>query len=382
MRKSNTFYILLVLFGALWPEQVHGQLETFPGFVIHSADSSASLSISPRLRISYVGASDENRTFESDVSTPLARVGLIGQAFNRWRFFIQAIFAPAEIQTIGNELEGIGAKAMLDGRLEYLLSKSTRISFGQEFLPGNWEGTNGLLFTTFTDRSLVSKAFWLSRDIGVQLKHYGEIDGVPVRFYIALSKGEGLNVLSENEGGWQYTVRLSAAILGKDEGQFTYIYSDMTRSPTHRLWLSSSFTHNNDAIRQNGNTGKVIKNDMGDYLNANVNKWFVDISYKYYGFAFLWGYSHQRTSDLELLYNNGNGQVVQGSYLLANGIEFALQYGKINGTRNSPLQTRDQFSVGINKYFRGQGLKWMNEVNFGGSDTDTFYLRSMLQLIL
>jgi len=353
----------------------YSQLEPFPGFVIHSADSTASLRISPRLRIMYTGIAEDNQNFESNISTPLARIGLIGQAFGKWRFFIQTIFAPQEIQTIGNELEGIGAKAMLDGRIEYLINQKTRISFGQEFLPGNWEGLNGLINTTFTNRSIVSRAFWLSRDIGIQLKHYGAINRLPIRIYLSVSKGEGRNVLVSNEGGWLFTGRISLAILGQPEGAYTYMYSDISRDLNHRLWISTSFSHNRNASRQNGNTGK----SLGIY--SHINKWFADLSYKYHGLGFLYGFALQNSSELESDFNIGNGHVVQASYLFNDGIEVAMQFASINNRKESPLIPRDQWSLGLNKYFRNQSLKWVNEVNIQ-SNFESASIKSMLQLIL
>ena len=384
--KTNKFSVLRYIFllGCILFYAASGscQLEPHSGFKIYSKDSTADVRISPRIRLMYTGTAEEGQDFQSDASVPLARVAFIGTAFSKWKFFIQSIFAAHEIQTSGNDLEGIGAKGMLDGRVEYLFNKNTSLSFGQEFIPGNWEGTNGLIFTTFTNRSIVSRAFWLNRDIGVQLKHNDHFGGIPYRLVLSIAKGEGKNVLSSNLGGWMYTGRLSVAILGKPEGNYTNMYSDISRSESSRLWVSVAYSNNRNAVRSSGNMGKLIKDIDGTFLHSHLSKFYLDLSYKYNGLGLLYGFAFQRSSDLSEIFNNGNGNVFQASYLMENGIEFAAQVALIDNRRFSPLVDRDQLSFGLNKYFRNQSLKWQNELNFDLGTNNQVTIRSLLQLIL
>lgn len=379
---KQLFWWCLVIISVFISTQLMGQLDPYPGMFIYSVDSSAYVKVSPRFRVLFQGELLDDQSIQTDVYTPLARLDLRGKAFDRWSYFIQAIFAPHEIQRAGNDLEGIGAKAMLDGFLEYHISGKTRISFGQEFMPGNWEGMNGLINTTFTNRSIVSRTFWLSRDIGIMFKHYDEIMDIPFRFYLSVAKGEGRNVLSKNIGGFMYTARLSLALLGQPEGAYTYMYSDISRKEEHRLWVSFAFSTNQNAVRTSGNTGAVLRNDDQELIQTNVNKLFIDATYKYRGWAFLYGYSMQRSPDFADIYNNGNGNVLQGSYLWSNGFEIAAQYASVVNRRFSPLPDREQLSLGVNKYFRNQALKWTSEIEVPFGDDNPVAFRTMLQLIL
>ena len=121
-------------------------------------------------------------------------------------------------------------------------AKKWELWVGQTKLPGNRERVISSANLQFVDRSLVNSRFNIDRDAGIQLR--GKIP-MGEKAYIApsfaITMGEGRNITSNNQGGYDYTAHLDIVPLGKFAKKGDYVTADLAREQTPKISFGLTF---------------------------------------------------------------------------------------------------------------------------------------------
>jgi phosphate-selective porin OprO/OprP len=339
------------------PQFTYGQ-----GLGITSPDSLFQLNIRFRMqnRISF-------NYDDGDVSAVEGRVRRVRLRFDgfvytpRIRYSLQLSFANEDI----GDFVGSIPNLLRDGMLYYQISPSWTLGMGQTKLPGNRERVNSSGDLQLCDRSSVNNIFNIDRDFGAQVFHQRRLIGSAYyAFKGAISSGEGRNWVSSTGHYLAYTIRSEILPFGEFSNRGDYFQGDLLREPHPRLSLGFTYSYNHGALRAFGQRGELL------YGRRNIKNFFADILFKYKGWAISSEFANRRTNDPVTLSTddpskiafvfNGQGFVVQTSYLFSNNYEVVARYSGVKADRMIhfyvPKQS-DGYTLGFNKYLRGHRLK-------------------------
>ncbi|MBE7629165.1 porin [Tenacibaculum piscium] len=264
---------------------------------------------------------------------------------------------------------------ILDAVLKWNFYENFEVWIGQTKLPGNRERIISSGNLQMVDRSLLNKRFNIDRDLGVQLKHHFKIaDNFIVRETFSIAQGEGRNVTTENLGGHQYTARIEFLPFGTFTNKGDYKGGDLKREKTSKLAIGFSYDFNNNAVKNKGNQGVYMKNDIGFY-QTNISTVFVDAMFKYKGFSFMGEYAYRdaknplaKNSDGTLtgdIVQVGNGLNLQTGYLISEKWEVSARYTSINlDEKITRKAAENQYTLGVSKYISGHKLKVQTDVSY------------------
>lgn len=251
-------------------------------------------------------------------------------------------------------------------------------------LPGNVERVISSGNLQLVNRSLLNSGFNIDRDLGIQIRHHIDFsDSFLMREKLAISQGEGRNVVLGNYGGFQYTGRLEFLPLGSFKNKGDYVGADLVREQTPKLMVGVTYDINDRAVKTRSNQGIFMQNDVGFY-ETTISTLFVDAMFKYKGFSFMGEYANRDAKD-PIAKNSdgtetgdvvrvGNGVNLQAGYLLRKNWEIAARYSDINFdqeiTGRNPV---DQYTIGLSKYIVGHKLKVQSDFSYlsvqGGVDS-------------
>jgi len=246
------------------------------------------------------------------------------------------------------------------------------------------------------DRSLVNKVFNIDRDMGVQLRHYFTLGkNFTVVESLAMSQGEGRNLVQDNLGGYQWTARVEVYPFGKFKGKGDYVGGAVKRQQTPKLAIGATYDINNNAVKDRSNMGSYMLIDDGlGYYETNINSIFIDAMFKYQGFSFMAEYAN-RQADNPIAVNSdgsetgdvvdvGDGLNLVSGYLFDNDVELTGRYTTISLDKEitgSDLQS--QYTFGLSKYFKGHKLKVQTDVSYldiENNDTSGLMYRMQFEL--
>ncbi|MFZ6011722.1 MAG: porin [Bacteroidota bacterium] len=259
-----------------------------------------------------------------------------------------------------------------DAVIYYSLTNNLKLGFGQTKLPGNRQRVVSSGDLQFADRSIVNATFNIDRDFGF-FAHY---TGNWVNLRGAITSGEGRNSVSSNNK-LAYTGRLEFLPLGKFTGKNDYIEGDLEREPTPKISIASTYSINDDAVRQSGQLG----NDL--YEPRVIRNFEADVLVKYNGWAWYNEYmqrnasnpvtSNGSSSSVRYIYV-GSGYLSQLSYLFKNNVEVAARYSTtvpFKAIYNDPAfpsvaeKKLEQIELGITRYLVGHRLKVQGNLLYG-----------------
>lgn len=242
-------------------------------------------------------------------------------------------------------------------------------------LPGNVERVISSGNLQLVNRSLLNSGFNIDRDLGIQIRHHIDFsDSFLMREKLAISQGEGRNVVLGNYGGFQYTGRLEFLPLGSFKNKGDYVGADLEREQTPKLMVGVTYDINDRAVKTRSNQGIFMQNDVGFY-KTTISTLFVDAMFKYRGFSFMGEYANRDAKD-PIAKNSdgtetgdvvrvGNGVNLQAGYLLRKNWEIAARYSDINFdqeiTGRNPV---DQYTLGLSKYIVGHKLKVQSDFSY------------------
>ncbi len=292
-----------------------------------------------------------------------------------------------------SQFTGNAPRYIYDAVVMWNFYQNFELWFGQTKLPGNIERVISSGDLQQVNRSLLNRNFNIDRDMGFQLRHHFNLtEKFLVREKLALSQGEGRNVVTGNLGGHQYTARLELLPLGSFTDNSEYGGSDLEREATPKLMLAVTYDTNQDAVKTRSNQGSYMENDLG-FFETDINTIFVDAMFKYSGFSFMGEYAH-RTADDPVARNSdgtltgaivqvGNGLNLQTGYLFTTNWEVSGRFTKIKLDKDiTGRNQQEQYTLGLSKYIVGHKLKIQTDLSYLSEDSaiDELMLRLQVEL--
>ena len=366
-----------------------------------AADSSYSMNLAARIQSLYIGEWDVNdedgiHNSSSQFLIRRARLKFGGFVLNpKVKYKIELGLTNKDQGKVASD-NNMAPKMILDAVVKWNFYKNFTLWAGQTKLPGNRERVISSANLQLVDRSLVNKVFNIDRDMGVQLRHYFTLGkNFTVVESLAMSQGEGRNLVQDNLGGYQWTARVEVYPFGKFKGKGDYVGGAVKRQQTPKLAIGATYDINNNAVKDRSNMGSYMLIDDGlGYYETNINSIFIDAMFKYQGFSFMAEYAN-RQADNPIAVNSdgsetgdvvdvGDGLNLVSGYLFDNDLEITGRYTTISLDKEitgSDLQS--QYTFGLSKYFKGHKLKVQTDVSYldiENNDTSGLMYRMQFEL--
>jgi phosphate-selective porin OprO/OprP len=346
-----------------------------------AADSSYSMKLAARMQSLYIADWDVNdadgiHNGGSQFLVRRARLKFGGFVFSpKVKYKLELGLSNKDLGKV-DDRNNNAPKMILDAVVKWNFYKNFTLWAGQTKLPGNRERVVSSANLQLVDRSLLNKRFNIDRDMGIQLRHHFTIGkNFIVQESLAVSQGEGRNVVQDNLGGYQWTSRIEVLPFGKFKG--AYAGGALKREETPKLAIGATYDYNN-AVKNKSNQGSYMLIDEGEaYFQTNVNSIFVDAMFKFQGFSFMAEYAN-RDSENPIAMNSdgteseygdvvqvGNGLNLMSGYLFNNDFEITGRYTSIaldKAITGKDLET--QYTLGLSKYFKGHKLKVQSDVSY------------------
>lgn len=278
-----------------------------------------------------------------------------------------------------NDLQGTSSNIILDAYLEWNFYKGFSLKVGQGKLPGNRERVISSGNMQFVDRSLLNSRFNLDRDIGFQLIYSSfKKDQFSYKMILAISQGEGRNVIANNIGGYEYTGRLEVLPFGTFASKGDYIGSAIKSEKKPKLSLGFTFDYNSHCPKTRGNLGSSLLGYNTTYKSLLTG--FADLMFKYKGFSLMGEYAIRATKDRSpILYDADNNQLgvyytgaalnLQAGYLFKKKYEFAVRYTKVQPQNMMVSTNENQYLLGFSRYIQGHKLKIQTDIGYAQVET-------------
>ena len=400
--RNYIFTLLLFLFSLTAYAQDIVNNSFGKGFYnVVAADSSYSMNLAARIQSLYIGEWDVNdedgiHNSSSQFLIRRARLKFGGFVLNpKVKYKIELGLTNKDQGKVASD-NNMAPKMILDAVVKWNFYKNFTLWAGQTKLPGNRERVISSANLQLVDRSLVNKVFNIDRDMGVQLRHYFTLGkNFTVVESLAMSQGEGRNLVQDNLGGYQWTARVEVYPFGKFKGKGDYVGGAVKRQQTPKLAIGATYDINNNAVKDRSNMGSymLIDDDLG-YYETNINSIFIDAMFKYQGFSFMAEYAN-RQADNPIAVNSdgsetgdvvdvGDGLNLVSGYLFDNDVELTGRYTTISLDKEitgSDLQS--QYTFGLSKYFKGHKLKVQTDVSYldiENNDTSGLMYRMQFEL--
>ena len=366
-----------------------------------AADSSYSMNLAARIQSLYIGEWDVNdedgiHNSSSQFLIRRARLKFGGFVLNpKVKYKIELGLTNKDQGKVASD-NNMAPKMILDAVVKWNFYKNFTLWAGQTKLPGNRERVISSANLQLVDRSLVNKVFNIDRDMGVHLRHYFTLGkNFTVVESLAMSQGEGRNLVQDNLGGYQWTARVEVYPFGKFKGKGDYVGGAVKRQQTPKLAIGATYDINNNAVKDRSNMGSYMLIDDGlGYYETNINSIFIDAMFKYQGFSFMAEYAN-RQADNPIAVNSdgsetgdvvdvGDGLNLVSGYLFDNDVELTGRYTTISLDKEitgSDLQS--QYTFGLSKYFKGHKLKVQTDVSYldiENNDTSGLMYRMQFEL--
>lgn len=339
------------------------------GISFVAADSSFSVRLNGRIQNLYSGQLDlVGDEYNDRFSVRRARLKFDGFAFSpKLEYKIELGLSNQDIAG-GTAQNGNTANIVLDAVARWNFAPGYSLWFGQTKLPGNRERIVSSQKLQFVDRSLLNSRYNLDRDIGIQLHHESAVGRGLFRQIAAVSMGEGRNITTGNQGGYDYTARLEYLPFGEFKSDGDYSGGDLSREESPKLSLAAAYDFNDDASRENGQLGPFSDQ------NRDLKTLFADVMFKYRGFSAMAEYADRRTSGTPVLTTDATGAVtsafvtgtgfnVQAGYLFLNNVEIAGRYTTITPEHITQRPDNHQYTLGVSKYLAGHTVKVQSDVS-------------------
>ena len=351
-------------------------------------DSTWSMKVGARAqiltRVSLIKGPDGLTDSQGSFSIRRARVKLDGFMLSpRLKYKIELSLSNRDVAglTENNEVETL---ILRDVVIKWNFYRNFEFWAGLTKLPGNVERVISSGNLQLVNRSLLNAGFNIDRDLGIQIRHHHNLsDTFLMREKLAISQGEGRNVVLGNYGGLQYTGRLEFLPLGNFKNKGDYVGADLEREQTPKLMVGVTYDINDRAVKTRSNQGIFMQNDVGFY-KTTISTLFVDAMFKYKGFSFMGEYANRDAKD-PIAKNSdgtetgdvvrvGNGVNLQAGYLLPKNWEIAARYSDINFDQEiTGRNLVDQYTLGLSKYIVGHKLKVQSDFSYlserGGVDS-------------
>jgi hypothetical protein len=334
------------------------------GINVVAADSSFSMRFSLRIQSVYEGNLDlGTNQFADGFQIRRARLKFDGFMYNpRVEYKVELALSNADMESGAVPESGSVSNIVLDAYVSWNFWRKWTVAFGQKKLPGNRERVISSQQVQFVDRSNLNARFNIDRGVGLQLLY----NGGRLNLTGALTMGEGRNMVIQNIGGYDYTVRGEYLPFGQFAHGGDYFESDLEREPAPKLSVGVTYDFNDGASRQGG--------QLGDFLNAtrDLVTVFADAHFKCRGFSSEAEYAYKQAPDGPLVndaagnfadsYYTGTGFNWQAGYLFENNVEVAGRYTLVTPQAVTGRTENTQYTVAFSKYFVRHSLKLQTDL--------------------
>ena len=354
------------------------ELKFGKGLQVLAADSSMALKIGFRFQSLFNSerSLEDGSDWETNFLIRRARLKFDGWAFNpNFVYKVELALSNRDLSSSSDFDVTSGApKIILDAVAKWKFHKHFTLWVGQTKLPGNRERVVSSQKLQFVDRSIVNSTFTIDREMGVQLRGKFKSGNMVIKPMASLSFGEGRNITTSNIGGSRYVGRVEFLPFGEFTSKGDYFEGDLKRENSHKLAIGASYSYNNGMSRQK-TTGRFLVDDEGNFLENNLETFFIDMIYKYQGFSLMGEYADNRVVGLDSdsreslidangrSYFTGQGINTQISYLFQNNIELATRYSRIMPDTEVSFRGVNEYTFGLSKYVVGHSLKVQADVS-------------------
>ena len=354
------------------------ELKFGKGLQVLAADSSMALKIGFRFQSLFNSerSLEDGSDWETNFLIRRARLKFDGWAFNpNFVYKVELALSNRDLSSSSDFDVTSGApKIILDAVAKWKFHKHFTLWVGQTKLPGNRERVVSSQKLQFVDRSIVNSTFTIDREMGVQLRGKFKSGNMVIKPMASLSFGEGRNITTSNIGGSRYVGRVELLPFGEFTSKGDYFEGDLKRENSHKLAIGASYSYNNGMSRQK-TTGRFLVDDEGNFLENNLETFFIDMIYKYQGFSLMGEYADNRVVGLDSdsreslidangrSYFTGQGINTQISYLFQNNIELATRYSRIMPDTEVSFAGVNEYTFGLSKYVVGHSLKIQADVS-------------------
>lgn len=326
----------------------------------------------------------------------------------KWDYRVQFDFSGS------SEVEDANKIFLMDAFVSYNPIKKLKLSFGQRSNPADLR-----LFSSqslqLIERSRLVGAFSTIREFGFFAQSSIKWNNSNyLRPYLAVTNGDGVNVMGRDFGGLKYSARLDYLPFGlfRKFGQFRE--ADVFREPTPKLVIGV-FANSNRGMssRRGRESGTILYLDpYGNYSLPNYHKIGFDLLFKYKGFSFLFDAIHATANvptdiayrvrtdgstantflvnglqDVDAYIKGrmmlGSGFNLQSGYIWPNGISIDGQFTRFINSEytflnNGTFYNRPQYAtLGLSKYFgRNYGCKYQLSVTHVRCEPGSNYVNS------
>ncbi len=372
--KSFSFKILLAsLFSIYFVNTSSSQsfsIDSFgKGIYIKAQDSSFSTKFGLRFQTLYSGTQDlENSTWSESFLIRRYRLKFDGYVLDpRIVYKMELGLSNRDTRAGAIPESGETASIILDAVIKWNFAGNWVLWAGQTKLPGNRERVISSQNMQFVDRSLVNASFNLDRDIGIQLHHEFHINKFLIRHAIAISEGNGRNLITGNpKWGREYTGRLEFLPMGSFTSNGDYFGSDLMREQTPKLSIGITGDYNSNAARSRGNLGSFLSDTTGEstYLSSDLATIMLDGIFKYRGISISSEYTYRDASNRKEGYGYGSGTFGAIGYLFPSNFEIAGRYTQINPiSALSSLSASKEYTLGFSWYISDHDFKIQSDIS-------------------
>lgn len=336
------------------------------GIRMLAADSSFSMKFSVRIQSLYQGDLNlATNEYVDGFQIRRSRLKFDGFAYSpKVTYKIELAIANTDIRSGAVPQSGNTSNIVLDAYVTWNFWRNWSIVFGQKKLPGNRERVVSSQVLQFVDRSNLNSKYNIDRDAGFQLLYGGE----KMNLIGALTIGEGRNMIIDNIGGYDYTIRGEYLPFGEFASNGDYFESDLVREPTPKLSLALTYDYNDGASRQGGQLGRFFE------TTRDLSTIFADAHFKYRGFSSLIEYVNKKAPDGPLVkdaegnitgaFYTGEGLNWQAAYLFKNNLEVGGRYTLVTPEAITGRNQNTQYTLGLSRYFVGHNLKVQTDLTF------------------
>lgn len=354
------------------------------GIRITAADSSAFMRLRVWFQPMYMVSKPltDGGEWTSYAGVQRARLNFTGWIHSpKLRYHIQPMMAAPELRSgidATAQQEGYTGKVLLDAALQWKFHPNFELWVGQERTRGSYEGFLPAFAMQLVNKSQFNSMFNYNRDIGFQLLgSYGE--EFVIRPQLRWTLGDGRNIVTNNNGGFQYMARVEVLPFGKFNEVFN---TDFKREPKPKLAVGATLDFNHKAARQKGNFGRFLTDNEGNTLHSNIFTFLTDAVFKYQGLSANAAFAVRTAEHGELGFHEAVGFHLQGGYLLDNNYEFAFRYGLVAPIGSKAAAGNREYLIGMSKYINGHPLKVQTDIGLiRNTTTDITTLQYRFQIV-
>jgi phosphate-selective porin OprO and OprP len=321
-------------------------------------------------------------TFQNEIVGQIRRLRLRVRGYvvkREWLYGIQLGFSRQDMDWDTSAYPNV----LRDAWVRWEPSTAFHLQWGLFKLPGNRQRVVSSGEMQFIDRSISNRTFTLDRDFGIQAGFAGELAGTVWNLKLAVSMGDGRNVLN-SDTGLAYTARMEWLPMGSFSDGGDYFEGDLKREEEPKLSLGAGISVNDRARRTQGTLGKTLSSPRSFSVG------FADSVFKWRGLSIYGEYLRRDLQD-PIVSNTefvpaGQGLVLQSGYFFFPDWELVARFTtlKADSKVSSVMPDQVQYTLGVNRYLSGHRVKLQadltrSEEQFAGSNSRTWIGRLQLE---